>query len=121
MTRIYANGYIPSGIKKIFNTVSTTNWVEIDKATDAQYVFDLFNLDKRIELYSTNFSKIRIKQKQQKSWLSEGLKNTLRYKNKFCVRSKNIKSTFNEGLYRICKPKLQEPMKVAENFTIMIC
>ena len=45
------------------------------------------------------------------SWLSGGLKNSIRYKN---VQYKKVKSAFNEELYKTYKRKLQQLMKMAE-------
>ena len=50
----------------------------------------------------------------RKPWLSEGLKNSIRHKNKLYVKCKKVKSAFNEEQYKTYRRKLQQLMKVAE-------
>ena len=97
------------------HAISTTNWDEINRATDTQQAFDLFH-NRLTELYNRHFPKVRIKKKynNRKPWLSEGLKNSIRHKNKLYVKSKTIRSVLNEELYKTYKRKLQKLMKVAE-------
>ena len=97
------------------HAISTTNWDEINRATDTQQAFDLFH-NRLTELYNRHFPKVRIKKKynNRKPWLSEGLKNSIRHKNKLYVKSKKIRSVLNEELYKTYKRKLQKLMKVAE-------
>ena len=101
--------------KEFYHAVGTTNWDEIDRATDTQQAFDLFH-NQLTELYNKHFPKVRIKKKysNRKPWLSEGLKNSIRHNNKLYVKCKKVKSAFNEELYKIYKRKLQQLMKVAE-------
>ena len=69
------------------DAISTTNWDEINRATDTQQAFDLFH-NRLTELYNRHFPKVRIKKKynNRKPWLSEGLKNSIRHKNKLYVK-----------------------------------
>ena len=74
-------------IKEFYHAVSTTNWDEIDRATDTQQAFDLFH-NQLTELHNKHFPKVRVKKKysNRKPWLSEGLKNSIRHKNKLYVK-----------------------------------
>ena len=101
--------------EEFYHAVSTTNWDEIDRATDTQQAFDFFH-NQLTELYNKHFPKVRIKKKysNRKPWLSEGLKNSIRHKNKLYVKCKKVNSAFNEELYKTYKRKLQQLMKVAE-------
>ena len=95
--------------------ISTTNWDEINRATDTKQAFDLFH-NRLTELYNGHFPKVRIKKKynNRRPWLSELLKNSIRQNNKLYVKSKKIRSVLNEELYKTYKRKLQKLMKVAE-------
>ena len=97
--------------EEFYHAVSTTNWDEIDRATDTQQAFDLFH-SQLTDLYNKHFPKVRIKKKysNRKPWLSEGLKNSIRHKNKLYVKCKKVKSAFNEELYKTYKRKLQQLM-----------
>ena len=57
----------------------------------------------------------------KKPWLSEGLKNSIKQKNKLYLKFKKVNSAHNDELYKSYKRKLQQLMKVAENCIIMIC
>ena len=98
-----------------YHAVSTTNWVEIDRATDTQQAFDLFH-SQLTELYNKHFPKVSIKKtySNRMPWLSDGLKNSIRHKNRLNVKCKKVKSAFNEELYKTYKRILQQLMKVAE-------
>ena len=82
------------------HAISTTNWGEINRATDTQQAFDLFH-NRLTELYNRHFPKVRINNKynNRKPWLSEGLKNSIRHRNELYVKSKKIISVLNEELY----------------------
>ena len=101
--------------EEFYHAVSTTNWGEIDRATDTQHAFALFH-NQVTELYNKHFPKVRIKKKysNRKPWLSEGLKNSIKHKNELYVKCKKVKSAFNEELYKTYTRKLQQLMKVAE-------
>ena len=60
---------------EFYHAVNTTNWDEIDRATDTQQAFDLFH-SQLTELYNKHFPKVRMKKKysNRTPWLSEGLK-----------------------------------------------
>ena len=45
--------------EEFYHVVSTTNWDEIDRATDTQQAFDLFH-SQLTELYNKHFQKVRI-------------------------------------------------------------
>ena len=67
-----------------------------------------------ISLRNCIISISQYKYSNRKPWLSEGLKNSIRHKNKLYVKCKKVKSAFNEELYKTYKRKLQQVMKVAE-------
>ena len=92
--------------------ISTTNWDEINRATDTQQAFDLFH-NRLTELYNRHFPKVRIKKKYNNR-KPEGLKNSIRHKNILYVEQKKIRSVLNEELYKTYKRKLQKLMKLAE-------
>ena len=48
--------------KEFYHAVSTTNWDEIDRATDTQQPFDLFH-NQLTEWHNKHFPKVRIKKK----------------------------------------------------------
>ena len=67
-------------------------------------------------MYNKYFPKNRVKHKynNRNPWLSEGLKNSIKQKNKFYLRFKKVSSALNDESYKCYKRKLQQLMKVAE-------
>ena len=50
----------------------------------------------------------------RKLWLSDGLKNFIKHKNKLYLIYKKVNSVYNETTYRVYKNKLQRLLKAAE-------
>ena len=102
--------------KDIFcHAMSNISWDEISRATDTQQAFDTFHKH-LVKMYNKHFPKIRVKKKynNRKPWLSEGLKNSIKQKNKLYLKFKKVSSALNDDSYKCYKRKLQQLMKVAE-------
>ena len=95
--------------------MSNISWDEISRSRDTQQAFDTFHKH-LVEIYNKLFPKIRIKRKyyNRKPWLSEGLKNSIKQKNKLYLKLKKYNSALNDELYKSYKRKLQQLIKVAE-------
>ena len=67
-------------------------------------------------MHNKHFPKIRVKNKynNRKPWLSEGLKTSIKQKNKLYLKFKKVSSALNDESYKCYKRKLQQLMKVAE-------
>ena len=106
-THICRRLYFLGNKEEFCHDISTTNWDEINRATDTQQAFDLFH-NRLTELYNRRFPKVQIKKKynNRKPWLSEGLKNSIRHKNELYVKSKKIRSVLNDELYKTYQRKL---------------
>ena len=63
-------------------------------------------------MYNKHFPKIRMKRKynNRKPWLSEGLKNSIKQKNKLNLKFKKVNPARNDELYK----KLQETIAAAD-------
>ena len=55
-----------------------------------------------------------MKYNNRKPWLSEGLKNSIKQKNKLYLKFKKVSSAHNDESYKGYKRKLQQLMKVAD-------
>ena len=95
--------------------MSNIRWDEISRATDTQQAFDTFHKH-LIEMYNKHFPIIRMKRKynNRKPWLSEGLKNSIKQKNKLNLKFEKVNSACNDELYKSYRRQLQQLMKVAE-------
>ena len=87
--------------------MSNISWDEISRSRDTQQAFDTFHKH-LVEIYNKHFPKIRIKRKynNRKPWLSEGLKNSIKQKNKLYLKLTKITSALNAELYKSYKRKI---------------
>ena len=69
-----------------------------------------------LRLYDANFPKrkIELKYNNRKPWLSEGLKNSIKTKNKLYVKYVKIRSVYNEINYKTFRNKLKHILHIAE-------
>ena len=69
--------------------MSNISWDEISRTRDTHQAFDTFHKH-LVEIYNKHFPKIKRKRKynNRKSWLSEGLKNSIKQKNKLYLKLK---------------------------------
>ena len=80
-----------------------------------QRSFDLFH-GKLLTLLNKYFPKIRIKKKynNRKPWLTDGMRKSIKHKNKLYYNYRKIKSVHNEVLYKSYKYHLQKLLQAAE-------
>ena len=98
--------------------MSKISWDEISRATDTQQAFDTFHKH-LVDMYKKHYPKSRVKKKynNRKPWLSEGLKYSIKQKNKLYLKFlkfKKVSSALNDESYKCYKRKLQQLMKVDE-------
>ena len=84
---IYKRLYGSQNKDNFCHAMSNISWDEISRATDTQQAFDTFHKH-LVEMYNKHFPKIRVKKKynNRKPWLSEGLKNSIKQKNKLYLK-----------------------------------
>ena len=112
---IYKRLYGSQNKDNFRHAMSNISWDEISRATDTQQAFDTFHKH-LVKMYNKHFPKIRVKKKynNRKPWLSEGLKNSIKQKNKLYLKFKKVSSALNDESYKCYKRKLQQLMKVAD-------
>ena len=98
-----------------FISVAETNWEEIYQIQDTQPAFSLFHQKLSI-LYDKHFPKTRVKLKynNKKPWLSDGLRNAIKQKNKLYIKSIKIKTAQNETRYKTYRNHLKRILYKAE-------
>ena len=98
--------------QKFREAISAVDWTEICNIPDTQNSFSHFH-SVLISLQDKCFPKIRIRKKysNRKPWLSDGLRNSIRNKNKLYHKYKKIPSVKNESSFR---NKLNHMLKIAE-------
>ena len=104
--------------QKFREAISAVDWTEICNIPDTQNSFSHFHFFKGqvISLQDKRFPKIRIRKKysNRKPWLSDGLGNSIRNKNKLYHKYKKIPSVKNESSYKSFRNKLNHMLKIAE-------
>ena len=86
---MYERIFSPSNRDLFCRSLSETDWSEIYRTSDTQKAFDQF-YNHFMALYNRCFPRTRVRKKynNRKPWLSEALKNSIRYKNKLYQRYK---------------------------------
>ena len=95
--------------------ISDLDWNEIYNCCDTQQAFYLYH-QIFTKHYDTCFPKKEIKTKynNRKPWLSEGLKQSIKIKNKLYKKSIKMKSSYNEMKYKMYKNKIKQLLLKAE-------
>ena len=95
--------------------LATLDWKEIYDENDAQGAFSSFH-SIVLKLYNKHFPKRKIKTTYttRKQWLSQGLKESIKIKNKLFRKYRKIDSVENETKYNIYRNKLNHLLKQAE-------
>ena len=96
-------------------SISTVDWYPLLNDTDMQSAFGMFH-SKLLELYNKHFPKQRFRYRynSRKPWLSQGLKDGIKTKNKLYIKYIKITSVYNEIKYKNYRNKLSSILRNAE-------
>ena len=95
--------------------ISDLDWNKIYNSCDSQQTFSLYH-----QIFTKHYGKcfpkkeIKTKYDNRKPWLSEGLKQSIKIKNKLYKKSIKIKSSYNEMKYKMYKNKINQLLLKAE-------
>ena len=95
--------------------VAEIDWGEMYTLTEAQSAFSMFH-STFTKLFNQHFPKrkIKIKYNNRKPWLTDGLKKSIRIKNKLYMKYIRIKSAYYECTYKMYRNRLTRLIKIAE-------
>ena len=95
--------------------IQEIDWGEIYSTPGTQSCFDIFH-GKLVRLLNKCFPKVRMKMKynNRKPWLSDALRNSIKWKNKLYYKFRKIDSVYNETSYKSYKQVLQRTLVAAE-------
>jgi hypothetical protein len=104
-----------SNIENFTNTLINYDWNCVTNIPDFTEAFSLFHTEYK-GLYDKCFplKVVRNGYKNRKCWLSEGLRNSIKIKNRLYVLSKQFPTAENLQKYKMYKSKLQKLMRSAE-------
>ena len=99
--------------------IQNTNWSALDSFTDCQSYFSNFlKLFKSMYDESFPIMRVRIKYRNRLPWLSDGLKSSIKLKNKLYIISLKHPTMFNVHKYKQYKNKLISILKFEEKISI---
>ena len=98
------------------------DWNKLHAARDAQQAFTMFH-SIFLKLYNEHFPKRRVKTKynNRKPWLSQGLKLSIRTKNKLYLTYVKLKCLRNELSYKSYRNKLNHTSRLLKGITTLNC
>ena len=107
--------YSPSNIANFSSALCNHNWDHVLENNDPQSAYSSFIKD-YTDMYNTHFplKSYKIGYKTRKTWLSEGMKNSIKTKNRLYRRQKITKNHEHEKLYKSYRNKLNNLLLNAE-------
>ena len=107
--------YTSNNKQSFLDSLKDISWKSVFDHSTTNLSFGCF-LDIIRELHNRHFPKVRIKvrHRNNKSWLSDDLKEEIKYKNKLYKLSKKIPCLRNELIYKTFKNRLQHKIKIEE-------
>ena len=107
--------FSPSNIAKFSSSLCNHDWNHVLQNNDPQVAYSLFMND-YIDMYNSSFpmKSIKFGYKTRKTWLSEGMKNSIKIKNRLYRRQKRTGNPEHESNYKIYRNKLNSILKDAE-------
>ena len=102
-------------IKKFENILKSASWTDVMNAVNGPVAFDCF-YRKFSQLYDKSFPVQEIKPRytNKKPWLSEGLKKSIKHKNKLYMKQVKSPTASNITNYKLYKRMLNRALKNAE-------
>ena len=97
------------------NAIASFDWSEIYHETDMQKAYSLFHSN-FLRLYNINFpkQKLKLKYNTRKLWLTQGLKDAIKKKNKLYKKYIKMPSCYNESVYKSYRNKLNTILKKSQ-------
>ena len=109
--RIFNN----TNIQKFVNQISMINWDDVLHCQDAQEAFTkLYNHITHCFNVCFPLVKVKLNYRNRKQWLSTGLKESIKNKNKLYVKSVKFPTLFNINKYKEYRNKLHSILRRAE-------
>ena len=107
----------PKNIKNFENSLKSVSWADVKNTDDGPAAFDIF-YKKFCKLYDESFPMQEVKPRytNKKPWLSEGLKKSIKHKNKLYIKQARTPTESNISNYKLYKRLLNRALKKAERF-----
>ena len=107
--------YSSDNIMKFKNALQEHNWAQVLECNDAQDAFSLFHQD-ITSMYEASFpvKNVKISYKNRKPWLTEGLKKSIKIKNRLFRAKKKFETDDITQKYNAYRNKLNKLLRTAE-------
>ena len=114
-TYITKRKYTSENKQSFLNELNEMDWQDVFRLDSTNDSFNSFHSILK-KLHDKHFpkTKIKIRYKNNKPWLSDDLKESIKLKNKLYCISKKVPSVYNEENYRKFKNRLQHRMRAEE-------
>ena len=101
--------------QRFHESISSIDWGALYNEGDTQTAFSLFH-STLLKHFHRNFPKqtVKMKYNNRKPWLTQGLKDSIKVKNKLYKKCLNVKTVANETIYKTYRNKLNHLLKIAE-------
>ena len=104
-----------SNMKKYFNLIETFDWNKIEQLSDCNKAYECFSESLK-NIYNDSFPVIKVKRRYRNRlpWLTEGVKRSIKHKNKLYRRQLKFKTSYNRKMYTTYNNKLKSVIKKLE-------
>ena len=101
--------------QRLLESISSIDWGSLYNEGDTQTAFSLFH-SALLKHFHRNFPKQTVKMiyNNRKAWLTQGLKDSIKVKNKLYKKWVKVKTVANETRYKTNRNKLNHLLKIAE-------
>ena len=104
-----------SNMKKYFNLIETFDWNKVEQLSDCNKAYECFSESLK-NIYNDSFPVIKVKKRyiNRLPWLTEGVKKSIKYKNKLYRRQLKFQTSYNRKMYTTYNNKLKSIIKKLE-------
>ena len=106
-----------TNISSFHDRLANADWNNIMSCSECQQGYSMFH-KKYIKMYNDCFPVKTFPAEQKywnrKSWLTEGIKNSIKYKRKLYIKYKKGTNSFNEKTYKVFRSRLNYILRKSE-------
>ena len=112
---INKRSYSQQNHNRFIQEIDEFNWDQIYNLESCQDAFTFFHTNLK-SIYEKSFplKTFKVGYLNRKPWLTTGLKNSIKVKNKLYMKSKKYKSEYLDNKYKLYKKQLSKLLKIAE-------
>ena len=104
-----------SNMKKYFSLIESFDWNKIEQSSDCNKAYECFS-DSLRNIYNESFPVVKVKKRYRNRlpWLTDGVKKSIKYKNKLYRRQLKFQTSYNRKMYTTYNNKLKSIIRKLE-------